>query len=332
MENFYSTFLSKRFRPNIKRSNLLPLFNTHLSNYEQTISPDAIKLLNIENRLKYLEKLKMEQNDKINALISYQMNQNRLRNNFVPANVLLLSADNILPPIGYHLKNTQPIEKKYYIIKADKDKYKKERIIKEYKKNIDNLKNLLEKEKGKRIKSRKIRNIYMQIRKGINHSMDEMNYNIQKKLQNDNDLINAKINNVQKSYEEMKYLLNDRMDKFELKQKIELENLKNDLIKSENQRQKERDILNELIENKLNNSRNKYSLYLEKQLRNQRESDEIKYQKEIEELRHRQELADMENRLLMEDLRFNNMGNSVLPKIILPPPLYMLQQYPIPFM
>ena len=342
MEDIYYLYHTGSSRPGLTRSSSLPLFNEDPNNYNSTVSPNTLKIQQMEERLNHLEKLKYQQNDKINALISYQMNKNKLRNIYVP-NVLILSEGGyLLPSIGYHLNNTQPIEKKYYIIKTDKNKYKKERKLNEYKNNIDNLKYLLKKERNKRRVNKNIRNnIYMKIRKDINNSMDEINYNIQKKLQQNNNIIHSKINDVQNSYDEAKYLLNKKMDKLELKQKIDFENLKNDIINTANQNQKERDILNKYIENQLDNSIKKYSYDLEEQIRSQRELDDIKHQKELEALKHRHELEEMKNKIIMENIRFKKMRNCLLnqrkrmiiiPNIIQRPPIYMIHQYSMPFM
>ena len=143
MDNLQLQYYTGKTRQGLTRSSSLPLFNTHPSRYRPTVSPDVLKMQMMEERLKHLEKQRNQQNEQINALMSYQMNQNRLGT----PNGLLLSANNILPPIGYHLSsNIPPIEKKYYIMKTDKDAYRKERKLKEYKKNIDELKDLLEKE------------------------------------------------------------------------------------------------------------------------------------------------------------------------------------------
>ena len=155
MDNLQLQYYTGKTRQGLTRSSSLPLFNTHPSRYRPTVSPDVLKMQMMEERLKHLEKQRNQQNEQINALMSYQMNQNRLGT----PNGLLLSANNILPPIGYHLSsNIPPIEKKYYIMKTDKDAYRKERKLKEYKKNIDELKELLEKERDKRRFHRNIRN------------------------------------------------------------------------------------------------------------------------------------------------------------------------------
>ena len=338
MDNLQLQYYTGKTRQGLTRSSSLPLFNTHPSRYRPTVSPDVLKMQMMEERLKHLEKQRNQQNEQINALMSYQMNQNRLGT----PNGLLLSANNILPPIGYHLSsNIPPIEKKYYIMKTDKDAYRKERKLKEYKKNIDELKDLLEKERDKRRFHRNIRNnIYLPIRQDINSFMDQMNYKLQQKIQNDNNIMNANINEVQNNYDEIKYFLNNKMDKLELKQKMDFENLKNELISNANQKRQQQDLLNELIEKRIDSNRNKLSYDIEEQIRNQRELDDIKHQKELDELRHKHELEEIENRKIMEELKFKNMRNSILnqrqrynpiPQII-QQPAPMIQQYPMPFM
>ena len=126
MENIYTQRYS-RYR--LTRSSSLPLFNTPQNKYRPTISPNTLKMQMMEERLKHLEKQKQkqEQNGQISALMSYQMNQNRLRNTNNNSNGLLLSSSSMLPPIAYHLDNPQPIENEYYIMKTNKDSNKKER-------------------------------------------------------------------------------------------------------------------------------------------------------------------------------------------------------------
>ena len=104
MENIYSSYHTGKSRHGLTKSSSLPIFNTYASNYRPTVSPDVLKIQMMEDRLRHLEKQKQEQNDQINSLMSYQMNQNRIGNNYVP-NGLILSAGNLLPPIGYHLNN-----------------------------------------------------------------------------------------------------------------------------------------------------------------------------------------------------------------------------------
>ena len=353
MENVYNTFINGKSKYGLGRSNSVPLFNTYNGQTKPIVSPDILKMQMMEERLKHLERQKREQNDQINALMSYQMNQNRINNNYNP-NGLVLSANNILPPIGYRLTNIKqqngglitPIEKKYYIYpKTDKEFYKKEKKLKQYKKNISELKELLEQERMKRKMHRNLRNnVYNPIKRDITYLMDEMNYNFQKKLQNDNNIINENINEVQNNYDEMKYLLNNKMDKLELQQKMDFENLRNELMGTANQNEKEKqNIINEL--DRMDYDRNQ--LYetelqanLEEKLRNQRELDDLKHQKELDELRRRHEMEEMENKKMIEELRYKKMRNDLLNRRtrinpylqIFPQPQPMIQHYPMPLM
>ena len=141
MENVYSTFLIGKDKQSLTRSSSLPLFNTNGRKTKPIVSPDILKMQMMEERLNQLEQQKRQQNEQLDALMSYQMKQNRLNNdnnnynnnNYNP-NGLILSPNNILPPIGYNLNATQPIEKKYYIMKTSKHDHKKDKKIKEYKK------------------------------------------------------------------------------------------------------------------------------------------------------------------------------------------------------
>ena len=212
MENVYSTFLVGKDKRSLTRSSSLPLFNTNQRKCKPIVSPDILKMQMMEERLNQLEQQKRQQNEQLESLMSYQMNQNqnRLNNNYnnYTSNGLMLSPNNVLPPIGYQLNTSQPIEKKYYIMKTSKHSHRKEKKLKEYRKNIEELKELLEEERNKRKRNRYMKeNMYLPLRQDINSFMNDMNYKIQKKLQNDNNRINANINEVQNSYDEIKYLL-----------------------------------------------------------------------------------------------------------------------------
>ena len=340
MDNKYTLYNTKKTRHYLGRSNSLPIFNTYTNGYRKPIvSPEVLKMQMMEERLKQLEKQKMEQNEQLNALMSYQMEQNRLNIN---PNALLLSANNIFPPLGYRLTNIKkenggynPNEQnKVYIIKKDKkDIYRKQKMN-EYKRNINELKDLLEKERMKRRMNRNIRhNIYNPIKNDINNLMDEMNYNFQKRIENDNKIMYENISEVQNNYDEMKYLLNNKMDKLELKQKMDFQNLRNELLNTANQNELEkRNIINNI------NDKNEYETelknQLEEQFRSQRELDNIRHQRILDEIRRKHDLEDMENKKIMEDLRYKNMRNNILkkriPQIIQQsPPMF---QYPMPFM
>ena len=345
MENDYSSYFQKGKKHRLNKSSSMPLFNSYKTSNKNRpfVNPDILKMQMMENRLKYLEKQRKEQDDQINTLMSYQMEQNRINDNNYNPNSLLLTANNILPPIGYHLTRnnkenggghlSQP--KNFYVIHKTDKAHRRERRLNEYKKSIEELKELLEKERMKRRMSRKIRSkIYNPIKSDINYFMDKMNYNFQKKMQNDNQIMHENLNEVQNNYDEMKNLLENKMDKLELKQKMDFENLRNEILSSANNNAFEK---RKMLDDIYNYDRNIYE-NIEEQIRNQRELDDIKYQKELDELRHKHDLEDMENKKIVEELRFKNMKNSLLsqrsqmhpiPPIMQQPPI---MQYPMPFM
>ena len=104
MDSVYTKFFTGNSRyNNLSRSGSLPLFNTGnqggrlpscltYNSYNQDkpfVTPDILKMQMMEERLKELEKQKHRQNDQINALMSYQMNQNRINNNYNPNGLVL---------------------------------------------------------------------------------------------------------------------------------------------------------------------------------------------------------------------------------------------------
>ena len=123
MDSVYTKFFTGNSRyNNLSRSGSLPLFNTRYeggrlpscltyNDYNRDkpfASPEILKMQMMEERLKELEKQKYQQNDQINALMSYQMNQNRLNKSnsaiLLPVNqqpTLLLTGNSVLQPLNY---------------------------------------------------------------------------------------------------------------------------------------------------------------------------------------------------------------------------------------
>ena len=125
MDSVYSKFFTGNSRHNnLSRSGSLPLFNTgnngggrlpscltyNSDNRDKPfVSHEILKMQMMEERLKELERHKLRQNDQIDALMSYQMNQNRLNKSnsaiLLPVsaqpNTLLLTASNVLQPLNY---------------------------------------------------------------------------------------------------------------------------------------------------------------------------------------------------------------------------------------
>ena len=326
MENIYTEFFRGKCRHNLPRSISLPLFNTNQKKYKKILSPNILKIQMMEERLNQLEKQKQEQNKQIDLLMSYQMEQNRLSQNYNP-NSLVLSANNILPNIGYHLNQIKPIKKKFDLKKFKNIMYMKEKKLDEYRNIIGDLKKLLEKERTKRKRNRYMKNnIYLPLKQDINCFMNDMNHKIQKKIQNDNNMITANISEVQNSYDELKYFLNNKMNKLEIKQKKDFENLKCELINTVRQNEKETEILNELIESKIDNNINQIYSNLDEQLRYQRELDDIKHKKEMEELKQKCELEKIQNRKIRKKLKLKNLRNKIINKKLI------FNHYPMPFM
>ena len=179
--------------------------------------------------------------------------------------------------------------------------------------------------------------IYNPIKNEMNSFMDKVNYDMQKKMENDNNILNQNLNEVQNSYAEIKNLLKNKIDKLELKQKLDFENFKKEILNtpSNNALKQKKFFNNNDYDNNLYESELKLSI--EEQLRNQRELANIQHQRELDELRRKHELEDIENKKIVEELRYNNMRNNILnqksrlrSQIYQPQPQMM--QYPMPFM
>ena len=216
----YSRSDSPTFNYNNNQAARLPYSLRYNSSTQDKpfVNADTLKIQMMEERLKNLEKQKNDQNNQINDLMSYQMNQNRLHKsnstNFIPINQqpnpLLLAGNNILQPNRHY----------YPMLKTDNDFYKKQKKLhKSHKRNINAIKEYLDEDKiDKKINKNLRNNIYYPIKKDINNYMQEINYNIQRKMENDNNIIHHNLNEVQNNYDEIKYLLQDKICKMELKQ------------------------------------------------------------------------------------------------------------------
>ena len=176
------------FNYNNNQAQALPYSLRYNSNKQDRafITGENLKMQMMEERLKNLEKQKQDQNDQINALMSYQMNQNRLNKSNstheLPINQqynpLLFAGNNILQPLSHH-------RKKYYgVSKTDNDFFKKQKkkLHKSYRKDINAIKDYLDSEKMDRRINKNLRNnIYLPIKNDINNFMEDINYNLQKK-------------------------------------------------------------------------------------------------------------------------------------------------------
>jgi hypothetical protein len=116
MENDYSNYTLKNI---LNKSSSLPIYNTRNkkgrlpscifrdSNYDDSkyiYSPENMKMIMMEDKLKKLENENNQQVDKLNTLISYQLNnrQNKLNETFIPqSNVLVLPNNSFDQPKNY---------------------------------------------------------------------------------------------------------------------------------------------------------------------------------------------------------------------------------------
>lgn len=324
MDSFYSNYSERK---NFSRTSSLPLFKTgsvapklpfcltldSKNNEIPLISRDILRMIMMEDYIKKLERENNKQNEQINALMSYQIN-NKRRNDlnksvyFLQPNILLLDTNSILHPINYakELDRYYSLDKersrKYYLmlqqLKKDREKIKK---LKEQRREIFTLKKILKKERMEKKINRNLYNsLVLPIKSDVNNFMYNINNNMKKKMENDN-MINNSINEIKNNHEEIKDFFKKRLERLELKQKMEFETFKNmytNKIKS-------------MEENKLISGMKLKKQMIEDML-NQRELDNMKHQREIEEMKRKHELESIENAKLIDEIRFNNMKNSIL--------------------
>ena len=227
MDSFYSNYSERK---NFSRTSSLPLFNTgsvapklpfcltldSKNNEIPLISRDILRMIMMEDYIKKLERENNKQNEQINALMSYQIN-NKRRNDlnksayFLQPNILLLDTNSILHPINYakELDRYYSLDKersrKYYLmlqkLKKDREKIKK---LKEQRRGIFTLKKILKKERmDKKINRNLYNSLVLPIKSDINNFMYNINNNMKKKMENDN-MINNSINEIKNNHEEIK--------------------------------------------------------------------------------------------------------------------------------
>ena len=339
MENGQSNYFLNNI---LNKSNSLPIYNTrnkkgnlpfcffrdsNNGDSRYIYSPDDMKILMMEDKLKRLERENNQQVDKINALMSYQIS-NRPKNNlvtpFVPQpNILVLPNNSFIHPLNYvrELDNYYNLEKKKNTRKIFLMKLKnqeKDSKLEKYKKEIKSLRDLLKLEMFKKNVNKNIYNkVYIPMKEEINNLKNKINNDIQKRIE-DNNAINKTINEIQNNYDEIKNVLIKKLDNLELKQQKDFGDFKNEFMnKIKNNQEQEKKF------------RNKLSEQLIEEIKTKRKLDEIKYRRELDEIKRRQDIEDMENNKLKEEMKFNKFKNNILnqrrkmPKII--------KQYPTPF-
>ena len=339
MENGQSNYSLNNI---LNKSSSLPIYNTRNkkgslpfcffrdSNYGDSryiYSPEDMKILMMEDKLKRLERENTQQVDKINTLMSYQISnrpKNHLVTTFIPQpNILLFPNNSFIHPLNYvrELDNYYNLEKKKNTRKLILMKMKnqeKDSKLQKYRREIKSLKDLLKMEMFKKDVNKNIYNkIYIPMKEGISDLKNKINNDIKKRIE-DNNAINKTINEIQNNYDEFKNVLIKKLDNLELKQQKDFGDFKNEFMnKIKNNQEQEKKF------------RNKLSEQLIEEIKTKRKLDEIKYRRELDEMKRRQDIEDMENNKLMEEMKFNKIKNNILnqrrkmPKII--------KQYPTPF-
>ena len=248
MESIYSKFIGtdnsilgpkKNF---LSRSSSLPMYSFKAKKLPPNISNSIVNPFPENNDI-YQPKSKI---DFLEEKISLIQNDLKLNNDKLKVlsifNPLLFSANNILnPSINFQNKYNELYDNnyKYNFINRDTGKpYNSDYIpirqniknkIKNYEKQIKKIKKDLAQINNKKIKFNK--NFEKQIHSPIdddnNILMQNMNYEIQKNLENDNIKLNLEINKMNDNCNEIKTILESKLTNIENKQKSDFENLKN---------------------------------------------------------------------------------------------------------
>ena len=187
-------------------------------------------------------------------------------------------------------------------------------------------------------------------RKELSNYVKDINNSIAARLQNDNFIAQQKLNNIKNNYNEIKSLLNNKIDKLEQDQQMQFMNLKHALeqggglkmmgaVRNADEdnnyydlnRAEEEDMIDatrklpKILEDKINmiNDMKKREKQDEKRLlsqvrkkvndeiRKQKEKDEMRFRKEINDIEQKRENIRKERRRLMEELQHNDSEESM---------------------
>ena len=185
-------------------------------------------------------------------------------------------------------------------------------------------------------------------RNELSNFMQDINNNISSRLQNDNFMAQQKLNNIKNNYNEIKTLLNNKIEKLEQDQQMQFENLKYALeqggglkmmgaVKNANggniydlKRAEEEDMIDatrklpRLLEEKINIINNmkikekedekrllsQIKRKVNEEIKKQKEKDEIRFKREIDDIKHKRENIRQERRRLIEELQNNDIEES----------------------
>ncbi len=225
-------------------------------------------------------------------------------------------------------KQNEPVINKTH---HHKNNYKEDIINENNQNDEDKNEEIKMRNKAKKFHKKLKHEVYTPFQHDYNEYIKNVNLNIQRQLKNDNDLIKYNIFEIENNYNEIKDLLEKKIERIELKQKLEFENLKKTIQKCGGQKiscaienvfeganydlQKagDEDLLNnafnfpEMIKEKMEIEERK-NKEMERQLKeeiNMRMNMEFQREREIEEIRHKEKIKMME--LKQEKQRIENM-------------------------
>ena len=336
-------------------------------NKDEKITSSDIKVQILEERLKKLENLKNQQIFNNPSLLNPSNNNIQfplIQLNPIQNPILISSypiQDTYFPLINtknYNSKYNVLLDKQIKQYNLDKLKHRKSinnntdneqiEINHEKLKNYNNLENIKKEEKEKRKNYKNYykklqREIYIPLQNDYSNYKRRINLNIQEKLKKDNNLIKSNINEIEDNYNQIKILLNEKLQKIEKRQKMDFENLKNILKKIggkkmnraiqnvfdgtnyDLQKAGDEDLLNEvannlpiLIKEKIEKEE-KIKEEMDKQLKDdinkriyiefqkQRQTDELKHKEKLEKMKLQQKKERIENMKSLNELKFQIM-------------------------
>ena len=196
-------------------------------------------------------------------------------------------------------------------------------------------------------------------RNEFSNFMQDINKNISSRLQNDNFMAQQKLNNIKNNYNEIKTLLNNKIEKLEQDQQMQFENLKHAIeqggglkmmgaVKNANggniydlKRAEEEDMIDatrklpRLLEEKINFINNmkrkekedekrllsQVRRKVDEEIKKQKEKDEIRFKREIDDIEHKRENIRQERRRLIEELQNRDIAESESESVN-PQPIY----------
>ena len=204
-------------------------------------------------------------------------------------------------------------------------------------------------------------------RKELSNYIKDINYSVANKLQNDNFIAQQKLNNLKNNYNEIKNLLNNKLEKLEQNQQMQFDNLKLALgqggglkmlgaVKNANggniydlQRAEQEDIIDatrklpKLLDKKLNDALNykRYNKYknnyddnlsnmkrrMDEELNRQKFLDDMKFKRELDEIEAKRETMRQERERMLQELQNQDIDDLNDPLYLPPPPPFPPSMY-----